>query len=706
MDKWIWLPKNLYPNAQSTRFDVFSGASRDIYTVAEFQRVYRYDKKIERVKLRFSGDTAVQLFCNGEIVATGPAAVGGDFIANGKARDWYYAFEMEHEPKTNALDFFARVKIMPVQMYEYSKGHGGFMLSACIYFQDGSVENIQSDESWLVRKNGAYAQPKVYDGTVKADAFVKAEVIDDIWHAETAPIPVRKEEKFTVCSMTLAPQEERVETFTFDKIYAGFLQVSAVTDGVLSMDIKFRELDEENGSEESLKMTNRAVYRGFFMHSAGNVSVRIKNRSDTSSKVQIDYVTTFYPVVDEAVTRTDDEVLNLVLDVCKHTLKYCRQTLHIDSPRHCEPLACTGDYYIESLMTAFSFGDQRLSEFDVLRTAKLLRYNDGRMFHTTYSLIWVRMLYDTYMMGGNFSLLTESADALKLLLNRFETYIGKNGIVDNPPDYMFVDWIYIDGFSMHHPPKCLGQTVLNAFYYMALCYASKIFYELGDIELAKTTERQAKNLKNAVNNLLYDKEKGMYFEGLNTPTAPKQISVHLPANSTKRYYLKHSNIMAAYVSLCDGDMAKILVEKIINDEIEGDVQPYFMHYLLEAIYGHGLREKYTLKVIEKWKKPIADCSKGLTEGFVAPEPTYRFDHSHAWGGTPLWSLPKALIGLSIDKPGFKEITLAPSLLGLSHATVELLTPHGRVTCTLEKGEVAKIVSPNSIKVRILCDKIL
>ena len=30
--------------------------------------------------------------------------------------------------------------------------------------------------------------------------------------------------------------------------------------------------------------------------------------------------------------------------------------------------------------------------------------------------------------------------------------------------YMFVDWIEIDGLSLHHPPKALGQTCLNLFY--------------------------------------------------------------------------------------------------------------------------------------------------------------------------------------------------------------------------------------------------
>jgi hypothetical protein len=208
-------------------------------------------------------------------------------------------------------------------------------------------------------------------------------------------------------------------------------------------------------------------------------------------------------------------------------------------------------------------------------------------------------------------------------------------------------------------------------------------------------------LKKAVNELLFDREKGMYFEGLNTPTDPKKLYQWLPQNSEKRYYLKHSNIMAAYVSLCDSDTAKTLLKKVMDDEIAGDVQPYFMHYLLEAIYTHGLRDEYTLKVIEKWKKPILECPKGLVEGFVAPEPTYKFDHSHAWGGTPLWSLPKALLGLSIDKPAFREITLRPSLLGLNRAKIEFLTPCGKVTVTLEKGNPAQITAPNEIKINLI-----
>ena len=390
--------------------------------------------------------------------------------------------------------------------------------------------------------------------------------------------------------------------------------------------------------------------------------------------------------------------LNLVLSTCAHTLKICRQTHHLDSTRHCEPMACTGDYYIESLMTAFSFGDMRLAEFDLRRTALMLEREEGRMFHTTYSLIWVKMLWDVYMMTGCRSLLQDCERALELLLGRFAGYIGNNGLIETPPDYMFVDWIYIDGLSMHHPPKALGQSCLNMYYFGALESAEKIYTELDRQERADVCGVKRAVLRERINTLLFDGERGCYFEGLNTPTPEELIGRWMPQNVSKRYYLKHSNILAACFGVCDDETGRDLIDKIMSEQIGGDVQPYFLHYLLEAVYRLGLREKYTVVLCEKWKAPVRECPKGLVEGFVPPEPTYHFDHSHAWGGTPLYSLPRALMGLEITKAGMKEMTLSPSLLGMEHAQAELMTPYGKVTCIQKAGQPPQIIHPMEIKV--------
>ncbi len=697
-DTWIWLPKNAYPNNQITKFDALSDTSNDTYTVAEFKKTYSFDQPISSVSVRFSADTEVQLFCNGNVIATGPCAVGGDFLGNGVAREWYYdAGITEFLVNANSIDFFARVKMCPTRICEYSKGHGGFMLQATVNFVDGNVQLLSTDDTWLVRKNGAYITACTYDGRIAPDAYVPAEVIPDIWSVKTASIPVRVEKELLLKTISLGPHEELTERLELDMIYAGFLHVFSKACGGLKMSLILRETDENSERSENVFLNgNGDEYRSFHLESVGNITVTLKNESDITSEVCIGLITTCYPVTVDAKTVTNDESINEVLRVCKHTLKYCRQTHHLDSPRHCEPLACTGDYYIESLMTAFSFGDMRLAEFDIERTAELLCHNDGRMFHTTYSLIWVRMLHDVYMFSGNFDLLTKCRHALDMLLKRFDSYMGDNGLIENPPDYMFVDWIYIDDISMHHPPKALGQTVLNMLYYMALNYAEQIYGLVGDTTSSLQCNEKKKRLQTSVNALLYDRDKGVYFEGLNTPTAPTAVNKWHPQNVEKRYYLKHSNIMAAYTSICDTDTARALIEKIMANEIEGDVQPYFQHYLLEAIEKHGLRDKYTVQVIEQWIKHIEECNKGLTEGFFAPEPTYHFDHSHAWGGTPLYSLPKALTGITIEEAGYKKIKMNPSLLGLEWARVEIPTPYGMIICAIKKGCEPQITVPSDI----------
>lgn len=99
-----------------------------------------------------------------------------------------------------------------------------------------------------------------------------------------------------------------------------------------------------------------------------------------------------------------------------------------------------------------------------------------------------------------------------------------------------------------------------------------------------------------------------------------------------------------------------------------------------------------------WKPFVKECDKGLVEGFIPPEPTYPFDYSHAWGGTPLYSVPKALTGLEIVEAGYKKIKLNPSLLGLENATVQVPTPYGMITVKQKKGMKAVYDIPKEIEV--------
>jgi YihY family inner membrane protein len=246
------------------------------------------------------------------------------------------------------------------------------------------------------------------------------------------------------------------------------------------------------------------------------------------------------------------------------------------------------------------------------------------------------------------------SEVFSILLDRFAGYVGENGLIETPPDFMFVDWIYIDEISMHHPPKALGQTCLCAFYHGALLTAAKIFRELGREGDAIHCEANAASLKAAVNALLYDSEKGLYFDGLNTPTPEELLYRYMPQNIEKRYYMPHSNILCALYGLCDDETGRRLIRAVVADKEWGAIQPYFMHFLLQAIDRLDLRDQCTLSVLENWKAPILACPRGLVEGFIPPEPTYSFDHSHAWSGTPLYTIPSIRWALKSSNPAIRK----------------------------------------------------
>lgn len=701
LEKWIWLDDEIYGNYQTTIFhpDACLPQQRESsgnYCVAEFKRKYVFPQKVKAIQLRFSGDTSFDVWLNGELLATGPNAVGGDFFLNNdKCRDWYYATEMNLTPDSEELNFYARVKMMPVQLNEYSKGHGGFMLTGYITYEDETIDIITTDSSWLCRKNSKYTAPYRYDDSMMLDDFTYAKEIQNIWHTQTAPVPPRTEEIIGTETIEISGNTRKEVVINYEKVYAAFMHMKIRTSGRLKVLAICFEKEEEIGIEEFL-FCHDTEYRGIQMHSIGGYKLIVENQSNEKAEICMDAIATCYPAEECAMIKTSDDRLDKILELCRHALKYCRQTMHLDSPKHCEPLACTGDYYIETLMTAFSFGDMQLAKMDVIRTAELLRHQEGRMFHTTYSLIWVLMLYDVYMFTGDSSLLSDCSISLIMLLKRFESYVGENGLIENPPDYMFVDWLDVDGYAIHHPPKNLGQSVLNMFYFGALDTAVKIYAVLDMKAMQHKYSAMAEKLKKNINTLLFDKNKKLYFEGLTTPTEDSLISGWLPQSNGKKYFRKHANILAAYFGICDKTTAVSILERVMEDDSLGECQPYFMHFLFEAVYKNDLREKYTMALLENWKNALKICDKGLMEGFILPE-GYGFDISHAWGGSPLYSIPKALLGFEMVEAGFKKIKLQPHLLGLDEAWIEMLTPYGKITCYQKQGEEPDIKIPEAIE---------
>ena len=237
---------------------------------------------------------------------------------------------------------------------------------------------------------------------------------------------------------------------------------------------------------------------------------------------------------------------------------------------------------------------------------------------------------------------------------------------------------------------------MNAFYYGALMTAVKILEINGDEVYADKYNNRAKKLKAAFNTYFYDNEKQLYFDGLNENYKSDKW---LPPNTDKRYYSWHTNSLAVLFNIAPDEKQSELMRRILNDKTLIMPQPYFMHFVLEAIYKTGLFEEYGMEQLRRWNGMV-EFEKGLQEGWYDMS-GYGFDYSHVWGGTPTYQLPSKILGFKMEEPGFKRISMKPNLFDLSYANIKIPTPLGDITAELKKGGKPVINVPKDIECNII-----
>lgn len=673
--------------------------------MAEFKKeLYSYGP----VEIEICAHARYLLFVNGEYVGRGPTSIGGDFL-NGKHESPY--FDTYILPYSGNIEIKALVTSVPTVLTEYDFGVSGLFVNVrCL----GKLI-CTTDETWDARLLPERKHIQYTDYTEREHEYQKARYIDATFDIMQSPIDEMTEERIEPTNfekIVVEGGKSAKACLLFDKIYSAYPHISVKCEGKCSIVMKSSE-NGYGGIFEETVVTDKSVHHfSPRMRSIGQIELDVINESDKPLIVEelfIDYV--HYPVKEEGKFVCSDALINKIYDVCLHTLKICRQTIHLDSPTHQEHLACTGDYFIQSLIEYTSLNDGELAKWDIKRTSDQLRIQNGRMFHTTYSLIYPWWVHEHYMHTGDKEVI--NLKAINLLLDRFDTYISKeNGLLEYAPDYMFVDWVVasaekdefldggkmmshgkMEGYSLHHPPKALGQSVLCMFYYNALIKISKLFGVVNDTKSAEECLKKAENIKNAINKYLFDSEKGLYVGGLNTPNQVPEND-WLPKNTSVVYYLKQANVLAVLFKIAPKEKRESILEYVVKDLTKFEMQPYFYHFLLNALYNEGLFGKYGLTLIRRYESLLNKCDKGLSEAWENMD----CDYSHAWGATPAYTLKKALSGLEIVEPSYKKIKLNPQLFDMENADFEITTPYGKIEISMKKGEEVSIIAPNEIEI--------
>ena len=710
--RWVWIDEKWHPDLQRCEARRIAGGAlpegQRGFAVVEFRGRVKIPSGIAgAMRLRASADTSYRLRLNGADLASGPAPAPGDWLPLPRLACWYADEIVVAQPPQGPVEFTATVRLGEARLCETSSGRGGFFLEGEVPLENGETFRFGTDGSWEVRVLPAWRGQEDFDGTLAPGPWEPVAEAEDVWHAQVAEIPVRTE-RLAESAVLEAPAGGEARTVAdWPRVRAGFVRLRA--DGPCEAEARVFETDPAkphgsfrarfgDGGGEALSP----------LFSVGGLSLSLRTGA-RPVRLRAEIIETFFPEYPATAGsfRCSDPGLTKAWEIAHDTLRACRQNLHLDSPKHQEMLACAGDYHVESLMEQACFGDLSLAAHDLRGVARMLEAADGRLFHTSYGLIWALWLRDVWRLTGDRALVRDCQPALDRLLRRFAGYVGPAGILENPPDWMFLDWLVVEGCSLHHPPRALGQTALNAWYAGALDAAMEL-RSIGQDGACPSGLQNAPHracpsglqnvaeLRSALRAALFDEAAGLWIDGLDTPD--EGLPPWRPANPRGlRRHGAHANILAALFGLSEGDEARAILRRALSGEL-GPIQPWFAHWALEAAAKLGLFDELGMPLLRRWIPSVEECGKGLAEGWHAPEPGYAFDHSHAWGGTPAWQLPVRLLGLRVLEPGFRRIELAPNLFGLDWANIDFPTPFGLLRARLRAGEPPRVDTPPGIEV--------
>ncbi len=668
--------------------------------VTRFRKTFSLSATPTQSMILASADVSYRLWINGTLVSRGPADTGRDYDT-GAPGPWFDdQRDVSRFLKPGHNVIAAEVFPDSLVQSEGTLGHPGLKVDLRLIQTDQKPQMIATDETWksapaadLANHNGPNGyfvdlnqeplgwQMVTFDDSHWTHAVVSAVASRPTITSELAP-PLEAIFPSASVSRITAGVEVHAEhggaTFTrdggysgkFSRILSAYISLRVIGEKGARLLIMPNELDAPgfNRRAEIVLRDGPQVVELPFFDSFSTINIAAKGIKKSLVVQEVRATFTSYPVRYRGSFKCSDVELNRQWRVGRWVTQICMQTHHLDSPHHQEPISDPGDYLIEALNSYYAFGESALARQDLRKYARVLKARNFQSFHTSYSLLWLRMLIQYYDYTGDVDLVKELAPYSHALLDKFATYVGKNELISNAPNYMFMDWVEIAGFNAHHPPAVIGQGYMTALYYRALADDHRVAILTGDKARADQDELLRTQIKSAFNRELWSDRKGLYRDGKphQSEVAPNQW---LPADTDVETFSTQVNSFAVTSGLCSTDESREIMTQIVRQP-NMNCQPYFMHFVFEALANSGQFETFAIAQMHRWKI-IPD-----TQSFL--EMWDYGDHSHAWNATNLFQMSGRILGVLPTAPGFQAFEIRPHPCDLTWAKGTVPTPHGDI----------------------------
>lgn len=374
---------------------------------------------------------------------------------------------------------------------------------------------------------------------------------------------------------------------------------------------------------------------------------------------------------------SNNEILNQVWDLCKYSIKATTfNGLYVDGER--ERIPYEADAYLN-----------QLSHYTTDREYAMARRTiEYFMEHPTWPTEWQQhvalLIYADYIYTGNTELIKRYYEPLKH--KTLYELSNEDGLITSTkvtPEFMYklgfkegyskpltdiVDWPNTNFMQSGNPGEQDGfvfmpySTVINAFFYENMKIMAEFAKLLGKTQEALDFEYRAAKAKKAVNEQMFDKQRGVYVDGIGTDHASL-----------------HANMMPLAFGLVPKEHFITVVEFVKSRGMACSV--YGSQFLMDGLYNAGeadyALELLTSKAKRSWYNMI---SVGSTITLEAWDYDFKvnLDWNHAWGAVPANIIPRGLWGIKPKTPGFGIATIKPQMGKLKSSAITVPTVRGQI----------------------------
>jgi len=373
---------------------------------------------------------------------------------------------------------------------------------------------------------------------------------------------------------------------------------------------------------------------------------------------------TAYPFKQHAGFESDAKWLTPIWDMDWRALRMSAFETFWDTPYY-EQLQYVGDTRIESLMSVYQTGDDRLMRnaielFDDSRASEGLTASSYpsslRQQIPSFSLWWIAMVHDYWMLRDDPAFVRARLQGMRDVIDWYERHIDETGLVGPMPWWNYLDWA--KGWPNGTPPG--GGTGHSVAFTLQFAYvlgqAADLERSVGRAADGDRDTALARRLIDAARAMGWDANRGLFVDSLE-----------------HRVFSQQTNALAILSGAVPSGQERTVMQKVLSDTTLEPATFYFRFYVDEALQRVGMADLY-LERLGPWQEMIR---KGLTTTAETPEPT-RSD-SHAWAAHPNYRLLATVLGIRPAGPGFSKILVAPALGSLKHASGRMPHPAGEIS---------------------------